>query len=159
MKKNPWFLLVFCLIIPQLAGGLGTLFTTPSIGTWYAALNKPSFNPPNWIFGPVWTSLFLLMGFALYLVWKNTDANLKDRNTAVILFFIQLVLNVLWSYFFFGLRNPFFGLIEIAIFWAAIFLTIIKFYKVSKPASYLMLPYLAWVSFASVLNFYIWRLN
>lgn len=144
------FNIILAILFCELAGGIGSLFTAPSIGTWYAGLVKPSFNPPNWIFGPVWTTLFALMGVALYLIWKSR---------AMIPFFIQLALNVLWSVIFFGLHSPFFALLEIAVLWLAIFWTIIACRKVSKAAAYLLMPYLLWVSFASALTFSIWRLN
>lgn len=155
MKLNNIIKLIISIIICQLAGFIGSLFTSPSIPTWYAALNKPSFNPPNWLFAPVWTALYLLIGIALYLVWIN-----KKRNKSAITFFtIQLMLNSLWSLLFFGLKNPFLAFIEIIILWSFILLTMISFYKISKPASYLLIPYILWVSFAALLNFSIWLLN
>ncbi len=150
--------LIASIIICQLAGFIGSLFTTPAIPTWYRTLIKPSFTPPNSIFSPVWISLFLLMGISLFLVWQK---NLKERKVkAALLFFtVQLVLNILWSILFFGLKSPLGAFIEIIILWFAILLTIIKFFKVSKPAGYLLLPYILWVSFAAFLNFFLWNLN
>ena len=153
---NKYLKLIISLIIPQLAGGIGSLFTSPSISTWYATIAKPSFNPPNWIFGPVWTTLFLLMGISLFIVW-NEKSKLKKK--AITVFGIQLGLNTLWSILFFGLHSPLTAFIEIIFLWAAILLTIIYFYKISKPAAYLLIPYILWVSFAAVLNISIVFLN
>jgi benzodiazapine receptor len=150
--------LIISLALPQLAGAAGSLFTAPSIPIWYAALEKPSFSPPNWIFAPVWIILFLLMGISLYLVWSKGLENRKVK-TAVLIFSGQLGLNIIWSLLFFGLQSPFYAFIEIIILWLAILLTIISFYKISKIAAYLLLPYILWVSFAGFLNYFIWRLN
>ena len=155
--------LVACVVVSELAGIIGSVFTTPSIGTWYAGLAKPSFNPPAWVFGPVWTTLFLLMGVALYLVWTKRTGFLffsnKKIGLAVGIFGVQLVLNTLWSILFFGLHSPGAALAEIVFLWLAILGTIVAFYKISKPAAYLLVPYIAWVSFAVVLNYMLWRLN
>jgi benzodiazapine receptor len=150
--------LIASIIICQLAGVIGSLFTTPAIPSWYATLKKPSFTPPNWIFSPVWIALFVLMGIAAFLVWNKglTDQKVK---IALSIFGVQLILNVLWSVMFFGLRSPLVGLIEIAVLWVAILLTILYFFKVSNTAGILLIPYILWVSFAAVLNFSIWRLN
>ncbi|MFH1424276.1 MAG: TspO/MBR family protein [archaeon] len=150
--------LVLSLAVCQLAGIIGSFFTTPNIGTWYAALAKPSFNPPNWIFAPVWTTLFVLMGVSLYLIWvKGFEKH--EVKQGVSIFAAQLVLNVLWSIFFFGLQNPLLALAEIFLLWIAIFATIWIFYKVDKRVAYLLIPYIAWVSFAALLNYSIWALN
>lgn len=138
------------------AGAIGSLFTTSAIRTWYTILNKPSFNPPNFVFAPVWTTIYILMAIAFYLVLKEKS---KDKNTAVILFLVQLVFNVIWSVLFFGFHNPLLALSEIIILWISILLTIIYFYKISKNASYFLIPYLLWVSFAAVLNLSIVFLN
>ncbi|MEO8447004.1 MAG: TspO/MBR family protein [bacterium] len=150
--------LIISIVICQLAGVIGTFFTMDSIPTWYAALNKPDFNPPNWIFGPVWIFLYLLMGISLFLVWRE---NLKNDHvkSAFMIFMIQLVLNTLWSIVFFGMQSITGGLIIILLLWIFIILTIIKFRKVSAVASMLLIPYLLWVTFAAVLNFYIFKLN
>jgi tryptophan-rich sensory protein len=147
------FKLIISILICQLAGVIGSIFTASSISTWYSTLNKVSFNPPGWLFSPVWITLFLLMGISLYLVW------IKKAKTAMIFFGIQLILNVLWSILFFGLKNPLLALIEIFILLIFILLTIIKFYKISKITAYLLIPYILWVSFAIVLNFGIVLLN
>ncbi len=157
-NKNNALKLAASIGVCLLAGAIGGLFTSSSIPTWYAALNKPAFNPPNWIFGPVWTLLYVLMGVSLFLVWQKGLKN-KKAKTAVTIFGIQLALNVLWSILFFGLKSPILGLIEIIILWAFILLSIIKFSKISKTAAWLLLPYILWVSFAAVLNLAIFLLN
>jgi len=157
MKKESWIKLVIAVLVCQLAGIAGAIYTSGSLTTWYAALAKPLFNPPNWIFAPVWITLFLLMGISLWLVWQKEKK--KNINTAFVFFSIQLVLNAMWSAFFFGMQNPLYALIDIALLWLAILATILSFWKISKSASYLLVPYILWVTFAAVLNFYIWRLN
>jgi len=157
MKKESWVKLVIAILVCQLAGLAGAIYTSGSLTTWYATLAKPLFNPPNWIFAPVWITLFLLMGISLWLVWQKEKK--KNINTAFVFFSIQLVLNAMWSAFFFGMQNPLYALIDIALLWLAILATILSFWKISKPAAYLLVPYILWVSFAAVLNFYIWRLN
>lgn len=152
--KIHWNKLIIALLLPQLAGFIGSLFTSPKISTWYSSIIKPSFNPPSWVFGPVWTLLFILMGIALYLVWIE-----KDNKKALTFFGIQLGLNTLWSILFFGLQNPLLALIDIFVLEAFILLTIKEFYKVSKKAAYLLIPYILWVSFAIILNFAIVILN
>ncbi len=149
--------LFLALVICQMAGILGAIFTTPAINGWYTSLNKPGFNPPNWIFGPVWTLLYLMMGVSLYLVWKTKPS--KGRKLAMTMFGVQLGFNSLWSIIFFGLKRPDLALVEITVLWIFILLTILRFWKVSKLATWLLVPYLLWVSFASVLNFSIMRLN
>lgn len=150
--------LVASIVICQAAGLAGSFFTTPTIPTWYATLKKPSFTPPGWIIGIVWISLFLLMGIALFLVWRKglTDKYVK---TAMIIFGVQLVLNVLWSFLFFGLRSPIAGLVEIVILWIAILMTILYFCRISGTAGILLVPYILWVTFAAFLNFLLWRFN
>lgn len=150
--------IIVAIVICELAGVVGSFFTTPSISTWYATIQKPNFTPPNWLFAPVWVTLFALMGISSYLVWNKGIEN-KEVKTSISVFTIQLLLNVLWSFFFFWLQNPFYGLIEIIILWIAIAFTIYKFYKVSKSAGLLLIPYIIWVSIALTLNFYVWRLN
>jgi tryptophan-rich sensory protein len=157
MKSPDIIKLATSVILCQLAGFLGSLFTTPAIPTWYATLSKPFFTPPNWIFSPVWISLFVLMGISLFFVWRKRDHPLVK--TALIFFFIQLILNIFWSAAFFGLRSPLLGLIDIILLWIAILFTIKNFLKVSKFAGALLIPYLLWVSFAALLNFALWILN
>lgn len=152
MKLIP---LIVALTIPFVIAYLGSSVTTPSIGSWYATLNKPSFSPSNWVFGPVWTLLFLLMGIASYLVWKKQ----KKIKAPLKLYGTQLIFNFFWSYLFFGLHRPDLALLDIITLWVFIFFTIRSFYKVKKTAAYLLYPYLAWVSFASILNLSIFLLN
>jgi len=135
-------------------GFIGSLFTTPSISTWYTTLNKPSFNPPNWIFGPVWTLLFIMMAISFYLVWQK-----GLTLTAVLIFVLQLILNILWSLFFFYLKNPALALMEIIFLWLAILANIVIFYSIYKTAGFLLVPYILWVSFAAFLNYTITSLN
>jgi tryptophan-rich sensory protein len=149
---------LFSISICLLAGALGTIFTISSIPTWYATLNKPIFSPPNWIFGPVWTILYILMGISVAMVLQKGLKTTKVRE-AVYLFVFQLVLNAVWSPVFFGARNLFVALIVIVFMWIFILKTILAFGKISKTASYLLYPYIAWVSFASILNFSVWFLN
>jgi tryptophan-rich sensory protein len=148
--------LIISLAIPQIAGGLGAFFTISSVQSWYQTINKPFFNPPSWIFGPMWTFLYVLMGIACYLIWKGEYPQKKQLLT---LFFAQLFLNELWSPAFFGMESPILGLVIIVPMWILILTCIIQFRKASKLASGLMVPYLLWVSFATVLNFSIWWLN
>jgi len=148
--------LILSLLIPQLAGAVGALFTVNAIPTWYKFLNKPSFSPPNWLFGPAWLTLYLLMGIALYLNWIKNNKQVKSN---VRLFFIHLFFNLIWTPIFFGAKNLFLALIVIGIIWILIVVMIFKFWKVNKVSSLLLIPYLFWVSFASVLNYSVWRLN
>lgn len=142
--------LVASVVISFVAGGIGSLATVPNIPTWYANLDKPAFQPPNWVFGPVWSTLYLLMGIALWLVWTAKTKDSKKR--AYILFGAQLVLNALWSLVFFGLHWTWLAVVVIVALWIVIALTIREFAKFSKPAAWLLVPYIAWVTFASVLN-------
>jgi tryptophan-rich sensory protein len=142
----------------ELVGFLGIPLTISSIPTWYATLNKPFFAPPNWIFGPVWTLLYFLMGVAFYLIWKQSW-QIKKVRLAGMYFLAQLALNFIWSPIFFGLRDPLLGLIVIVAMWALIVMTMKKFYPLSKISFYLLVPYLFWVSFATILNASIFLLN
>lgn len=150
--------LFISLGITFLVGAVAAWFTTAGVNGWYAVANKPSFNPPNWVFAPVWTALYLMMGIALWLVWKK-DGVKSGRRTALILFAIQLLLNFAWSFIFFYAHQPGWAFAEILLMWVSIMLTIIWFGKVSPAAAWLLVPYIWWVSFASLLNFYIWKLN
>ncbi len=158
MRKKDVIKLAVSLLICQLAGLVGSFFTAPSIPVWYASLQKPSFNPPDEVFSPVWITLYVLMGISLYLIWRKP---VKERGVKIALFyfFVQLALNTLWSILFFGLKSPFLAFIEIILLWITIFLTIMKSYKVTKWAGILLVPYILWVSFAVVLNFFLWNLN
>ncbi len=164
-----------------MAGVVGAGFTTPAINNWYAGLNKPFFNPPNSIFAPVWTIIFVLMGCALYLVW---DAKLKISNkiktrkfkpwnklsekfstgkwqkaNIILIFAVQLLLNIIWSGIFFGAHSLGAAFFELLMLWVAILFTIVNFYRVSKTAAWLLMPYILWVTFAGLLNLFIWVIN
>lgn len=150
--------LILCIGVCQLAGIIGSFYTTDAIPTWYASLNKPSLNPPNWIFGPVWITLYTLMGISLYIVWKK-GSETPGVKSAMVIFFIQLIFNSAWSIIFFGSHNIFGALIVIIILWLLILLTIVFFQRLSNIAAYLLIPYILWVSFASYLNYSIYVLN
>lgn len=159
-KKIHWGALLGFVLGSEIIGNIGSLATFSQITTWYATLNKPSFQPPNWLFGPVWTILFALMGISLYLIWSQRSAKTTAQvDAAVKIFALQFALNVLWSFLFFGFHEPYLAFIEICILWLAIVATIIQFKGISRTAAWLLLPYLAWVSFASVLNYAVSRLN
>lgn len=147
--RKPAMLILFIAICLG-AGGIGSIFTASSIPSWYATLIKPSFSPPNWIFAPVWTILYILMGISAYLVRKSN---------VVKLFWVHLAVNIIWSFLFFGLKSPISGLICILVLWSLIAVLIYKFSKINKWAAYLLYPYLAWVTFATFLNYNIWILN
>jgi len=157
MKFKNILKLVFSILLCQGAGFLGSLATRPAIGGWYAGLVKPAFSPPNWIFVPVWTLLYFLMGASLFLVLKTKAKERQQR--ALFLFFIQLILNISWSVIFFNLKAPLTAFIEIIALWYFIFLTTKAFLRISRLAGFLMIPYLLWVSFAAFLNFSIFWLN
>jgi len=150
--------LVLCVLACLGAGAIGSVFTRQAIPTWYATLEKPAFNPPNWVFMPVWTLLYIMMGVAAFLVWRK---GLKNRQVriALIIFLVQLILNASWSVVFFGLQSPLYGLIVIVVLWVAILFTSLSFYRISRAAGILLWPYLLWVTFAAVLNESIWLLN
>ena len=150
--------LIASIVLCQMAGVIGAVFTSSAVPTWYAALRKPPFTPPGWVFSPVWITLYLLMGFSAFLVWNKGWGDSRVR-IALSLFVVQLVLNALWSLMFFGLRSPLAGLVDIVALWVFILLTTIYFFKVSYTAGALLMPYILWVSFAAILNFSIWRLN
>jgi len=158
MKTGDIWKLVVSIIACLAAGAIGSIFTRQAIPTWYATLEKPAFNPPNWLFAPVWTLLYILMGVAAFMVWREGFENRQVR-IALIAFLVQLVLNALWSVVFFGLQSPLYGLIVISVLWVAILFTTLQFYRISLAAGVLMLPYLLWVTFAAVLNESIWLLN
>lgn len=153
MKNLPK--LLFSIGICEGAGVVGSFFTFSAIPAWYKFLNKPSFSPPNWLFGPAWTVLYFLMGISLYLIWTSR----KKTKEALLLFWIHLFFNATWSIAFFGLRSPFLGFINILILLFLILVVTYKFWKINKLAGALFLPYLVWVSFATVLNYNILILN
>jgi tryptophan-rich sensory protein len=175
MKINSFFKLVIAIVVSEFAGVIGSFFTFSSLPSWYAGLVKPILSPPGWLFGPVWAVLYALMGVAAFLIWsscappsrKVTDGQGKvldgqkvgDIKAALILFGVQLALNTFWSIIFFGLHNPGAAFVEIVFLWLAILATIITFARISKPAAWLLAPYIFWVSFAGYLNYSIWQIN
>lgn len=150
--------LIISVAIPVAVGTTSGFFTVSGVGSWYQTINKPSWNPPGWIFGPVWTTLYIMMGIALYQVWK-TDAAATLKKTAILLFALQLVLNFFWSLIFFNQHQVGWAIVEILVMWVFILLTIFAFARVNKLAAWLLVPYISWVSFASILNYTIWKLN
>ncbi len=172
---------VFSILVTQCAGVIGSLFTAPAINGWYSSLEKPALSPPNWLFGPVWTTLYLLMGVALYLVWTNQwrvnrqlmTSRKKPWNTyserlwtgswqkanTIAVFGIQLALNTLWSLLFFVIQSPGLAFGGILALWFSIVFTIMDFYRISRTAAWLLVPYLLWVSFAAYLNCSLWLIN
>jgi tryptophan-rich sensory protein len=145
---------VLCLIL----GSAGSLVTATGSGSWYESLEKPAFTPPDWVFAPVWTTLFILMGIALYLVWESGTER-REVQVALVIFGVQLALNVLWSFLFFGLESPLLGLADIVLLWIMIIVTIVLFYRIRKSAAYLLIPYIVWVSIATALNYSVYILN
>lgn len=161
MNSAKWGdILKLCVsIITCLAAGLiGSVFTRTAIPTWYAGLAKPPFTPPNWVFGPVWTILYVLMGVAAFLVWRK-GWGYREVRVGLITFLVQLLLNALWSTVFFGLKSPLAGVIVIVGLWVVLLFTLLRFFKLSAAAGWLLVPYILWVSFAAVLNFSVWLLN
>ena len=148
--------LIICLIVPMLVGGISGVATVAGIKDWYVHLNKPFFNPPNYLFGPVWSILYLLMGVSLFMILQSKSMNKKK---AISIFFVQLFLNFWWSFLFFKFQLLGISMIEIIFMWLSILWMIIEFKKINKTAAYLQIPYLAWVTFASLLNLAIWYLN
>lgn len=158
MHIHNFLKLLITVMLPLLAGVIGSMFTVSAIQEWYPVLIKPALNPPSWVFGPVWTTLYIMMGVAAFLVWRRGE-KFKSVVLPLSLFGVQLVLNALWSIVFFGMHNLELAFIEILLLWFAILATIISFFKISKLAGWLLVPYLLWVSFASYLTFSIWMLN
>lgn len=156
-RKTSLSLLVLLgfLVFTLAVGFLGGQVTAPNIPTWYVFLTKPSFNPPNWVFMPAWTTLYVLMAAAAWRVWRQTGW----RSSALALWLGQLALNFAWSFLFFGAHALALAFFELAVMWLAILATLITFWRIERLAGALLLPYLAWVSFAGVLNFWVWRLN
>jgi tryptophan-rich sensory protein len=156
-SRHNWVALALSIVACELAGGVGALFTSPSIPTWYAGLVKPALNPPAWIFGPVWTLLYALMGVAFFLVWRSTRT--KGKGSAYAIFALQLVLNTCWSIIFFGWHQAGAAFAELITLWLAIAVTIVVFHRTARAAAWLLVPYLLWVTFAGYLNFSLWLLN
>jgi len=151
-----WTRFIIAILICQMAGIIGSLATFSAITDWYVKLQSPSFTPPNWLFGPVWLTLYTLMGISLFWIWEK---DLKKNKKALYIFGTQLFLNALWSFLFFGFHLLFYSLIEITLLWITIVLTIFSFLKISRKAGLILIPYIAWVSIALTLNYYIWILN
>jgi benzodiazapine receptor len=156
-ERTRWIGLVIFIAICLGAGTLGAVATTPEIEGWYKTIAKPSWNPPDWIFGPVWTTLYVLMAVAAWLVWK--PAGFRAAAVPLALFAIQLLLNIGWSWIFFRMHEPGWAFVEIVVLWLAIVATTVAFFRCSRIAGWLLVPYVAWVGFASVLNFAIWQMN
>jgi tryptophan-rich sensory protein len=150
MSRSNIIKLVLSLILPLSVGAVAGMFTSQAVPTWYATLNRPSFNPPNWVFGPVWTTLYILLGISFFIIWKENYS--KKRNMAILVFSIQMLLNFSWSFLFFYFNLIGFALIEIILLWISIAAMIYLFYKIKPFAAYLNIPYLLWVSFATILN-------
>lgn len=157
-KRGGFLSLVGSILLCQAVGVLGAFATRSSRRIWYPRLKKPSFQPPPSVFGPVWTALYTLMGIAAFLVRRQEPVDIRVGR-ALTTFRAQLVLNGLWSFLFFGRRSPVAGLADIGALWATLVVTVVRFFRVSRPAGLLLIPYLLWTSFATVLNFSIWRLN
>ena len=155
--KN-WIKAFIAILIPLLVGGISGYFTATGVGTWYIQINKPTWNPPNQIFAPMWTTLYIMMGIALFLIWKS-NAAAADKKKAITFWGIQMLLNFLWSFIFFNQHLIGHALADIVGMWLFILFTIFAFAKIHKTAAWLLVPYIAWVSFAGVLNYAIWRLN
>ena len=156
-RSKQWWGLAGFVALAMAVAALGSLFTSSGMGSWYAALEKPSFNPPSWVFGPVWTTLYVMMAVAAWLVWKRAGAGAAGM--ALGAWLVQLALNLTWSGIFFGLRAPGWAFAEIIVLWIAILLTTALFFRHSRVAGWLLVPYMAWVTFAAVLNFAIMRMN
>jgi len=154
LRSNLFFLIFLCVII---GNGLGGYFTFISVETWYQTLNKPSFNPPDWVFGPIWTILYIFMGISIWLIIKKEPS--KTRTIGIRIFWLQLFFNIFWTYLFFRIQKIGISFIEIIFLFFLIFINIIYFFKVDKIASYLLIPYLFWVMYASLLTYNIWVLN
>jgi translocator protein len=154
---NKYLKLIMCIAAPLLTGAVAGYVTSSHIKTWYITLEKPFFSPPNYLFAPVWTCLYILMGLSWWLIWQNPKSGIRQQ--ALGIFYVQWALNFLWSFLFFYFQQPGWALVEILILWSGILAMIIAFNKIDKTAARLQLPYLAWVSFASLLNAAVWWLN
>lgn len=157
MNKSQIFKLIVSLLLPLGSGAIAGMFTAEAIPEWYASLNRPSFNPPNWVFGPVWTCLYILLGISMFLIWKQKAS--KERNLAIFVFLIQLILNFGWSFIFFYFNLIGLALLEIILLWISIVIMLVSFYKIKPMAAYINIPYLLWVSFATILNAAYYFLN
>ena len=157
MKTSNILPIIICIALPLIVGSVSGIATSGNITGWYATLIKPAFNPPDYLFGPVWTGLYLLMGISLFMVWRSPSGD--ARNYALAIFAIQLVLNFVWSFIFFHFKQLGWALFEIILVWISILAMIMIFYRINKTAAFLQIPYFLWVSFASVLNGSIWWMN
>ncbi len=157
MTKSQIFKLFASLVLPLGLGAIAGLFTAEAVPEWYETLNRPSFNPPNWLFGPVWTILYILLGISLFLIWKKSAS--KERNLAILVFLLQQALNFAWSFIFFYFNMIGFALVEIILLWASIIIMLILFRKIKPIAAYINIPYLIWVTFAAILNAGYYLLN
>ena len=157
MKINTVWKLVLSLLPPLLVGAIAGFFTSKAIPVWYASLNQPSFNPPNWLFGPVWTTLYILMGISFFLVWQLPPG--ESKNKVIKIYFIQLALNFAWSFLFFYFKNIGLALVEILLLWITIMVMLIRTHRIKPLASYINIPYILWVSFATALNAAYYFLN
>jgi tryptophan-rich sensory protein len=150
--------LIISILLPLIVGFTSGFFTASNVGGWYQTIAKPSWNPPSWVFGPMWTTLYIMMGIALFLVWRS-NADEAVKRTALWIFGAQLVFNFFWSFIFFYLHQPGWAFAEIIAMWVLILLTIFAFAEVNITAAWLLVPYISWVSFAGILNYTIWRIN
>ena len=157
MNKTLTLEFLISILLPLSLGAIAGMFTSQSVPEWYATLNRPSFNPPNWIFGPAWTTLYILMGISFFLIWKQEAS--KVRNRAILIFLLQLMLNFAWSFIFFYFNMIGLALVEIILLWISIVMMLVVFYKIKPIASYINIPYLIWVTFATVLNASYYILN
>ena len=157
MKASQIGKLVASLLLPLCIGGIAGMFTAEAIPGWYATLNQPSFNPPNWVFGPVWTTLYTIMGISLFMIWRLESG--KERNHAIFIFLLQLLLNFCWSFFFFYFKMIGVALADILVLWITIIIMMVHFYKIKPLAAYINIPYLLWVTFATALNIAYFFLN
>lgn len=160
-NERPVPTLVLAVVAAEIVGAVGGIATASSVDTWYTTLTRPEFAPPNWVFAPVWITLFAFMGVAAWLVWRRADrpAHRTEARRALTVFGLQFAVNVAWSFAFFGARSPLAGLVVIAALWLLVGTTIVGFWRVDRRAAALMLPYIAWVSFAGLLNYGFWALN
>lgn len=158
-QQNNVLALIIAVLLPIIGGGIVGFMTSQDVNTWYPSLQKPAWNPPNWIFGPVWTILYGLIGLASWLIWRKRGGQEKQARSALIWYGLQLGLNFLWSVIFFGLRRPDLALLEIVLLWVAILVTMVKFARIDRLAAGLMIPYQLWVTFATALNGAVWWLN
>ena len=160
MRAKDLGILAASIIICWLPGIIGSIYTAPAITAWYAILEKPFFSPPNWLFAPAWSLLYTLMGISLYLFLSSKKTiGLRAKRIAIIVFSVQLILNLLWSILFFGFKNPGLAFVGIVFLWIFILASIILFLRASRPAAFLLIPYILWVSFAALLNYSVWVLN